>query len=110
MTNASTIRIKRFAPYKGRTNAVPQNASRTHVVFALLLIEFSLLLRSGILVLLVLGNEIVHVGFCLSEFHLIHTLTRVPMKESLAPEHGSEILGNALEHFLNRRRISSESN
>merc|ERR1712054_216296 len=30
------------------------------------------------------------------------------MQESLAPEHGREVLSNTLEHFLNGRGISSE--
>ena len=40
-----------------------------------LLIEFALLLCRGILILLVLRDQIVHVGLCLCELHLIHTLT-----------------------------------
>merc|ERR1712072_587250 len=36
-------------------------------------------------------NEIVHVGLGLSELHLVHTLTSVPVKEGLAAEHASEL-------------------
>ena len=35
------------------------------------------------LVLLVLGDEIVHVGLGLSELHLVHALASVPMQECL---------------------------
>ncbi len=61
------------------------------------------------LVLLILGDEIVHVGLGLSELHLIHALASVPMEESLAAEHSSELLGNALEDLLDSGRISDES-
>merc|ERR1719468_1198850 len=45
------------------------------------------LIDGGLLVLLVLGDQVVHVGFGLSELHLVHALTCVPMKESLPSEH-----------------------
>mmetsp|Transcript_8948 Transcript_8948/g.24149 ORF Transcript_8948/g.24149 Transcript_8948/m.24149 type:complete len:274 (-) Transcript_8948:278-1099(-) len=67
----------------------------------LLALELALLLSRGILVLLVLAHQIVHVGLGLSEFHLIHALTGVPVEEGLASEHGSELLRHALEHLLN---------
>ena len=40
----------------------------------LLLVKLSLVLGRCLLVLLVLGDEVVHVGLSLSELHLIHTL------------------------------------
>ena len=58
----------------------------------LLLVKLTLLLGRGVLVLLVLRHQVIHVALCLSELHLIHTLTSVPVKESLAPEHGCELL------------------
>ena len=61
------------------------------------------------MILLVLGDEIVHVGFGFSEFHLIHTFTSVPMEESLSSEHGSELLTNSLEHLLDGGGVSDES-
>jgi len=42
-----------------------------HVVLALLLIEFALFLSSGVLILLVLGHQIVHIRLCFGEFPLI---------------------------------------
>merc|ERR1739848_120819 len=74
----------------------------------LLLIELTLVLSGGILVLLVLGDEIVHVGLGLSELHLIHTLTGVPVKEGLATEHASELLGNALPELLDGGGVTDE--
>jgi hypothetical protein len=71
--------------------------------------EFSFLLSGGVLVLLILGNEVVHVGFGFSEFHLVHTLTGVPMQEGLSSEHSSELLGHSFEHLLDSSRVSNES-
>merc|ERR1719509_172022 len=51
----------------------------------------------GLLVLLVLGDQVVHVGLCLRELHLVHALAGVPVEERLAPEHRGELLGDALE-------------
>ena len=62
----------------------------------------------SLLVLLVLGDQIVHVGLSLSELHLVHTLTSVPMQESLAPEHGSELVTDTLEELLDRGRVTHE--
>merc|ERR1711981_1185172 len=75
-----------------------------HVVLTLLLIKLTLLFGGGILILLVLRDEIVHVGFSLGELHLVHALTSVPMKESLSSEHSSELLGDSLEHLLDGGR------
>ena len=41
--------------------------------------------------------QIVHVGLGLSELHLVHTLSSVPVEERLATEHRSELLRNPLE-------------
>jgi len=82
---------------------------RLHLIHhVLLLIELSFVLGGGILVLLVLGDKIVHVGLGLSELHLIHTLTGVPVKEGLATEHASELLGNALPELLDGGRVTDE--
>jgi hypothetical protein len=62
----------------------------------------------GLLVLLVLGNQVVHVGLSLSELHLVHTLTSVPMQESLAPEHGSELVTDTLEELLDGGGVTNE--
>merc|ERR1712165_491314 len=75
----------------------------------LLLVELALVLGSGLLVLLVLRHQVVHVGLGLGELHLIHALSSVPVKESLAPEHGSELLGDPLEELLDGGRVADES-
>merc|ERR1712146_168899 len=72
------------------TQKTTMNYSLIHVVLTLLLVELSLLFSGGILVLLVLGDQIVHVALGLSELHLVHTLTSVPVKEGLAAEHTRE--------------------
>ena len=60
--------------------------------------------------MLILGNEIVHVGLSLGELHLVHTLSGVPMEESLSSEHGSELLTNSLEHLLDGGGVTEEGN
>jgi len=62
------------------------------------------------LVLLVLGDEVVHVGFSFSELHLVHTLTSVPMQESLSSEHSGELFGDSLEHLLDGGGVTNEGN
>ena len=49
----------------------------------LLFVHLLLVLSGGILILLVLRDEIVHVGLGLSELHLVHALAGVPVEESL---------------------------
>ena len=63
---------------------------------------------TSILVLLVLADKIVHVALSLSELHLVHTLTSVPMQESLATEHGSELVTNTLEELLDGGGVTNE--
>ena len=70
--------------------------------------DFTVVVNSGVLVLLVLGDEIVHVGLGFGELHLVHTLTGVPVKEGLAAEHGGELLGDALEHLLDAGVVADE--
>lgn len=80
----------------------------------------------SILVLLVFSNKILHVRlgfgelddsvrillvkvFQSSYLHLVHTLLSVPMQEGLALEHSSELVVHTLEEFLDRRRVTTES-
>merc|ERR1719163_978329 len=65
----------------------------------LLFVEFTFILSCGLLVLLIFRHQIVHVGFSLSEFHLVHTFTSIPMQESLAPEHSSELFADTFEQL-----------
>ena len=78
--------------------------------FHLLFVHLFLILNTSILILLILGNEIVHVGLSLGELHLVHTLTGVPMEESLSSEHGSELLTDTLEHLLDGGGVTEEGN
>merc|ERR1712039_146112 len=68
----------------------------------------TLLLSRGILVLLILRHQVIHVRLCLRELHLVHTLTCVPMQERLAPEHSCEVFCHALEHFLDSCRVAGK--
>merc|ERR1712050_224455 len=87
-----------------------EKGSHLRVVFTLFFIEFALLLCCGILVLLVLGHEVIHVRLGLSKLHFIHSFSCVPMEERLAPEHGCEVLRDTLEHLLDSSRVARESN
>ena len=78
------------------------------MIIFLLLIELSLLLGCRVLVLLVLGHQVVHVRLGLCELHLVHALARVPMQESLTPEHGRELLGDSLEQLLDGGAVADE--
>jgi len=62
-----------------------------HVVLSVIL-KVLLDVGGGLLVLLVLGHQVVHVGLGLGELHLVHALPGVPVEEGLAPEHGGELL------------------
>merc|ERR1712129_182912 len=73
-----------------------------------LLVEIFFVLDTGFLVLLVFGHQIVHVAFGFSEFHFVHTFASIPMQESFSSEHGSKLLANTLEQFLNGSGISNE--
>lgn len=44
----------------------------------------------------------------LSELHLVHALSSVPMQEGLAAEHGSKLLTDALEELLDGRAVADE--
>ena len=80
---------------------------RQFALFKLLLV-LALVLGARVLVLLVLGDEVVHVGLGLGELHLVHALARVPVQESLAAEHGRELLRDALEQLLDGRAVADE--
>ncbi|CAA7399059.1 unnamed protein product [Spirodela intermedia] len=66
----------------------------------IVVVEVLVLVGGGVLVLLVLGDEVVHVALGLGELHLVHALGGVPVEESLAAEHDSELLGDPPEHLL----------
>ncbi|GMT14308.1 hypothetical protein PFISCL1PPCAC_5605 [Pristionchus fissidentatus] len=78
-----------------------------HIGFALSF-ELSVIFSGGLLVLLVLGDEIIHIALSLRELHLVHTLSGVPMEESLAAEHGAELLRDSLEELLDGSRVSDK--
>merc|ERR1711907_338200 len=86
-----------------------QKPTRLHLVHhVLLLIKLTLILGGGILVLLVLGHKVIHVGLSLGELHLVHTLTSVPVEEGLATEHAGELLGDALPELLDGGGVTDE--
>merc|ERR1711920_627324 len=82
---------------------------RSHVILTLFLIELSLFFCGRILILLVLGDEIIHVGLRFCKLHLIHSFSCVPVQESFAPEHCRKVFCNTLEHLLNRGGVARKS-
>merc|ERR1719362_2005081 len=73
-----------------------------------LVIKLLVIVDSGLLVLLVLGDQGIHVGLGLCELHLVHAFTSVPMEESLAPEHSGELLRDPLEELLDGSGVTDE--
>ncbi|CAL4066583.1 unnamed protein product [Meganyctiphanes norvegica] len=71
-------------------------------------LELCFVISGGLLVLLVLRYQVIHVGLSFSEFHLVHTLTSIPMQESLSPEHSSELLADTLENLLDSCGVTNE--
>jgi hypothetical protein len=103
-----------MTPMQNQCHVVVQSImqSNSHLLLLLqrsLFLVFLLSLGDGcLLVLLVLRNQIVHVRLSLSELHLVHTLTSVPMQEGLSSEHGSELVTNTLEELLDRGGVTDE--
>merc|ERR1711896_113248 len=83
---------------------------KTMSSFHFFLVHFFLIFGGSILILLILRDEIVHVGFSFSELHLVHTFTGVPMEEGLSSEHGGELFTNSLEHLLDGGGVTEEGN
>ena len=59
-----------------------------------------------VLILLVLGDEVIHIGLSLSKLHLIHALLCVPVEPGLAPVHRGELFTNTLEDLLDGRGVA----
>lgn len=62
----------------------------------------------GVLVLLVFGDQVLHVALGFGEFHLVHTLLGVPVQEGLPLEHGAELVCDTLEQLLDGSRVADE--
>jgi len=73
-------------------------------------IEIRVFICRRVLVLLILGNQVIEVRLRLGELHFVHTLASVPVEEGAPAEHGRELLRNALEQLLNRRRVPCKRN
>merc|ERR1719145_313445 len=60
------------------------------------------------LMLMVLRYEIVHIALSLSELHLVHSLSSVPVEECFTAEHCRKLLTHSFEHILNGGGIADE--
>ncbi len=78
------------------------------MVHLLVFVKLSFLFNCGILVLLVFGDEIIHVAFSFGEFHFVHALAGVPVKEGLSAEHDGELLGHTFPRLLHSGGVSNE--
>merc|ERR1719186_790632 len=78
------------------------------LLFVVVVSHVLVVLSSGLLVLLVLRHQVVHVGLRLRELHLVHAFTSVPMQESLPLEHSSELFANSLEELLDSSGVSNK--
>jgi len=74
----------------------------------ILLFVLGIVIDGGVLVLLVLRDEIVHVRLGFGELHFVHTFASVPVKEGLTTEHSSELFRDTLEEFLDGGRVTDE--
>merc|ERR1719161_3217544 len=103
-THARAGRRERPAPCRRETRERTACEGARLVLLAALLLELALLLGGRVLVLLVLGHKVVHVGLGLGELHLVHALAGVPVEEGLAAEHRGELLGDTLHDLLHAGR------
>merc|ERR1712142_639950 len=82
-------------------------SSQKQSVFQLLLVAI-LGLNGGVLLVLVLGDEVPHVLVGLLELHLVHALALVPVEEGLALVHGAELGRQTLEDALEGGGVGDE--
>merc|ERR1719313_1293083 len=83
---------------------------KSSIILTFLLVKLTFLFCCGILVLLILRDQVVHVALCFSELHFVHTFSCVPVQEGLAAEHRCEVLCHALEHLLDGCCVTHKSN
>ncbi len=113
-TSSLSIHFRKASSSSNQVN-VCLLVSFSLVFVALFLVGFLFLsilfvVDGGVLVLLIFGYQIVHVGLGFSEFHLVHTLSSVPMEEGLSSKHSSELLADSLEELLDGSGVTQESN
>ena len=86
----------------------PRATSRLRRLIGFLFFTVHRIISTGILVLLIFGHDIVHVGFGFGEFHFVHAFTGVPVQESLALEHAGELHVDASEELLDGGGVTNE--
>merc|ERR1712151_1250717 len=63
---------------------------------------------NGILFILIFSDQVTNILVRFLEFHLVHTLTLIPMQESLSLVHFGKLCANALEDTLNGRGVGNK--
>ena len=75
------------------------------VIKLLVLVEVGIVFGGGVLVLLVLGHQVVHVRLRLRELHLVHTLASVPDTAKTSETKGWEPLPRVGQKNIGSRQI-----
>merc|ERR1719410_1843041 len=81
------------------------------VIFIFLITIFFLIILqidNGILFILIFSDQITNILIRFLEFHLVHTLTLIPMQESLSLVHFGKLCANSLEDTLNGRGVGNK--
>merc|ERR1719159_1652567 len=77
------------------------------IILFIIILVIIFQIDNGILFILILSDQITNILVRFLEFHLVHTLTLVPMQESLSLVHFGKLCANALEDSLNGRGVGN---
>merc|ERR1712039_1154770 len=78
------------------------------IILFIVILVIILQVDNGILFILILSDQITNILIRFLEFHLVHTLTLIPMQESLSLVHFGKLCANALEDTLNGRGVGNK--
>lgn len=70
--------------------------------------DLLVLFETSRLILLVLSNEVLQVGLCFAELHLVHSFASVPVQECFSPEHECKLFRGTLEESLDGSGVGDE--
>merc|ERR1711948_237656 len=78
------------------------------IILFIVILVIILQVDNGILFILILSDQITNILIRFLEFHLVHTLTLIPMQKSLSLVHFGKLCANALEDTLNGRGVGNK--